>query len=65
MFTVIQTSTYREESYDGPALYPQRRNAEPSEMVPRKLGRGLVLLKHVPAQGLAKSPSLVGHYSHL
>lgn len=36
------------------ALYPQRRNAEPSKMVPRKLGRGLVLLKRVPAQGLAK-----------
>lgn len=35
-------------------LYPQRRNAEPSKIVPRKLGRGLVLLKRVPAQGLAK-----------
>lgn len=53
-FTVVQMSTCREESYNGPALYPQQRNAGPSKMVPRKLGRGLVLLKRVPAQGLAK-----------
>lgn len=37
-----------------PALYPQRRNAGPSKMVPRKLGREPVLLKRGPAQGLAK-----------
>lgn len=56
------------ETYEDPTLPSAGKCRDFLSMVPRNLGKGLVLLKQVPAQGLAKcglSQPTISHYSHL